>query len=473
MLPAEQDISRLDGQRAASKRVGRIFAERGGAKARVRTFGCQQNEADSERLRGMLAGMGCAFTENDDEADIIVINTCAVREHAEAKVFGVIGALTHLKKAKPELIIAVCGCAAQRPEISGRIRESYRHVDIVFGTHALWRFPELLETAVSGMRRVFAVEDSEGEIVEGLPVLRDRKYTAWLPVMYGCDNFCAYCIVPYVRGRERSRAPERVLADAEALIASGARDITLLGQNVNSYGNKTRRGDATDSAVGFPELLRRVAGLGGDFIVRFMTSHPKDAGEALFRAMADSPKIARCLHLPFQSGSDRVLGLMNRGYARGRYLELIAMARELMPDLVVTSDVIVGFPGETERDFEETYSLIERVRFDALFTFIHSPRPGAPSAKLPDTVPRAEKQRWFDRMLALQDEISAEKHASYVGKTLRVLIDSETGDAIYPAQGRTEGNRLVRLTNGADDVGKFREVKITDCNKWSLMGETV
>jgi tRNA-2-methylthio-N6-dimethylallyladenosine synthase len=461
-----------DGQKAAAERVRRVLSPRA-AKARVRTFGCQQNEADSERLRGMLAMMGCSFTEDDGEADVLVINTCAVREHAETKVLGVIGALSHLKKAKPGMIIAVCGCAAQRPEFAEKIRGSYRHVDLLFGTHALRRFPELLEAAVAGTGRVFSAEDSDGEIAEGLPVLRDRKYTAWLPVMYGCDNFCAYCIVPYVRGRERSREPERVLTDAGALIASGAREITLLGQNVNSYGGKPARGAGGASGTGFPELLRRAASLDGDFLLRFMTSHPKDAGDALFRAMASSPKIARCLHLPFQSGSDRVLSLMNRGYTRGRYLELIAEARALMPGLVITSDVIVGFPGETEMDFEETYSLIESVRFDSLFTFIHSPRAGAPSAKLPDPVPRAEKQRWFERMTALQDKISGEKHSAYVGKTLRVLITDETGDAAYPARGRTEGNRLVRLTNGAGAAGEFREVKITDGNKWSLMGTAV
>jgi tRNA-2-methylthio-N6-dimethylallyladenosine synthase len=431
-------------------------------RARVLTFGCQQNEADSERIRGMLAEMGYAMTETDDGADVIVINTCAVREHAEAKVFGVIGALTHLKRAKPGLIIAVCGCMAQRPEVSERIRNSYKHVDIVFGTHALWRFPELLETAVNGGERVFSVENSDGEIAEGLPSLRGRKYTAWLPVMYGCNNFCTYCIVPYVRGRERSRGVETVVADARELIASGARDITLLGQNVNSYAG----------GLDFPDLLRELNGLDGDFLLRFMTSHPKDAGERLFAAMAESPKVARHLHLPFQSGSDRVLRLMNRGYTRGHYLELIAAARAAMPDLVLTSDVIVGFPGETEEDFGETYDLIKEVRFDALFTFIHSARPGAPSAKLDDFASRETKQVWFDRMIELQNGVSAEKHAEYVGKTLRVLVDTETGDALYPLSGRTNGNRLVRL-RGAAILGEFADVKITDCNTWSLLGEIV
>lgn len=430
--------------------------------ARVLTFGCQQNEADSEKIRGMLAEMGYAMTELDSVADVIVINTCAVREHAEAKVLGVIGALTHEKRARPDMIIAVCGCMAQRPEISEKLRESHRHVDIVFGTHALWRFPELLETALTGAHRVFSVEDSEGEIAEGLPAMREREFTAWLPVMYGCNNFCTYCIVPYVRGRERSRASDVILSDARRLIADGARDITLLGQNVNSYGR------GLDEDIDFPRLLRQLDALDGDFIIRFMTSHPKDAGEELFRAMAESPKVARHIHLPFQSGSDRVLKMMNRSYSRAQYLELIAMARAAMPDIVLTSDVIVGFPGETEEDFEQTYSLIETVRFDALFTFIHSARPGAPSADFDDPIPRAEKQVWFDRMIDLQNRVSEELHREYVGKTLRVLVDRETGDALYPVSGRTNGNRLVRLTAGT--VGEFQTVEITDCNKWSLIG---
>ena len=429
----------------------------------VHTFGCQQNEADSERLRGMLEQMGYTRTPSNDEADIIILNTCAIREHAEAKVFGVIGELKHIKTARPELILAVCGCMAQRPGVAERIHESYKHVDIVFGTHALWRFPQLLCSALADGGRVFSVEDSDGEIAEGLPVSRDRIYSAWLTVMYGCNNFCSYCIVPYTRGRERSREPLDILAEARQLIASGARDITLLGQNVNSYG----KGDA--HGVRFPELLRRLGELDGDFLIRFMTSHPKDAGAELFDAMASSKKVARHLHLPFQSGSNRVLKMMNRGYTREHYLELVAMVREKMPGVVITSDVIVGFPGETEVEFEETYSLIEQVRFDALFTFIHSARPGAPSAKLDDPVSRATKQVWFERMLDLQAGISSQLHERYIGKTERVLVTDEADDPIYPLTGRTNGGRLVKLGHGVP--GEFANVKITGCNTWSLLGE--
>ena len=431
----------------------------------VHTFGCQQNEADSERIRGMLEQMGFTRTYSNDEADIIVLNTCAIREHAEAKVYGVIGELKRLKTSNPSMLLALCGCMAQRPGVAERIRDSYKHVDIVFGTHALWRFPELLKSALSDGGRVFSIADSDGEIAEGLPVSRDRVHSAWLTVMYGCNNFCSYCIVPYTRGRERSREPEAVIYEARQLIASGAKDITLLGQNVNSYGKGEAHG------VRFPELLRRLGELDGDFLIRFMTSHPKDAGAELFDAMAASDKVARHLHLPFQSGSDRVLKMMNRGYTRAHYLELVAMAREKMPGVVITSDVIVGYPGETGAEFEETYSLIEQVRFDALFTFIHSKRPGAPSSKLGDPVSRAEKQLWFERMLDLQAGISSQLHEQYIGKTERVLVTDEADDPVYPLTGRTNGGRLVKLTHGIP--GKFANVKIIGCNTWSLLGEVM
>ena len=437
----------------------------------VHTFGCQQNEADSERIRGMLESMGYTRTFSNDEADVIVLNTCAIREHAEARVFGVIGELKHTKTANPNLILAMCGCMAQRPGVAERIRESYKHVDIVFGTHALWRFPELLLCARSDGGRVFAVEDSAGEIAEGLPVSRDRVHTAWLTVMYGCNNFCSYCIVPYTRGRERSRTPEAVINEAKQLIASGAKDITLLGQNVNSYGKSGVNEVCAANGVRFPELLRQLGELDGDFLMRFMTSHPKDAGEELFDAIAASDKIARHIHLPFQAGSNRILQMMNRGYTREHYLELVAMAREKIPDVVITSDVIVGFPGETAEEFDETCSLIEQVRFDALFTFIHSPRPGAPSAKLDDPVSRATKQVWFDRMLELQNGISAQLHEQYIGKTERVLVTDEADDPVYPLTGRTNGNRLVKLSHGIP--GEFANVKITASSTWSLLGEIV
>lgn len=460
-MPVFIESEQLRRQELFSQEIARRNGN-AGLKYAVHTFGCQQNEADSERIRGMLEIMGYKKAASNSEADVIVINTCAIREHAEAKVFGVIGELKHVKASKPEAVVAVCGCMAQRPGISERIAESYKYVDLVFGTHALWRFPELLTRALSG-ERVFSVEASDGEIAEGLPVSRDRRHSAWLTVMYGCNNFCSYCIVPFTRGRERSRQPDAIIDEAKSLIASGAKEITLLGQNVNSYGKNEPHG------VRFPELLRRIAALDGDFLIRFMTSHPKDAGTELFDAMASSPKIARHLHLPFQAGSDRVLKLMNRGYTRAEYLALIEAVRERIPDIVLTSDVIVGFPGETETEFNETYSLIEQVRFDALFTFIHSPRPGAPSSRMDDPVSRAEKQIWFERMIALQNDISAQLHERYVGKTLRVLVTDESDGSVL--SGRTNGGRLVKLENGVP--GEFANVKITGSNTWSLLGEAL
>ncbi len=432
--------------------------------AMVDTYGCQQNEADSEKLRGMLAEMGYGFTTKESEADVIVLNTCAVREHAEQRVYGNVGALTHTKKANPNQIIVLCGCMAQQESVAKRIKESYRHVDIVFGPHALWRFPEFLQKVLREGGRVFEITPSDGAIAEGLPQKRDGSVKAWLSIMYGCNNFCTYCIVPYVRGRERSRTPEDILAEAKALVAAGYKDITLLGQNVNSYGKDLNLG------VDFSDILSMINQIDGDFVIRFMTSHPKDAGEKLFSTMARCDKVAKQLHLPFQSGSSRVLSAMNRRYTREEYLALIDLARSYMPDIVLTSDVIVGFPGETEEEFEETMTLVDRVKFDALFTFIYSRRPGTPAASMPDPFTREDKQKRFDRLIALQTEISEKKHASYIGKTERVLIDGTEGSTLT---GRTDGGRLVRLSGDESLIGSFRNVKITGSNTWALSGELI
>ena len=457
----------LDAQRrwmamAAEKNAARPTAPL----AFVDTYGCQQNEADSEKLRGMLREMGYGFTDREAEADVIVLNTCAVREHAEMRVLGNVGALNHTKKAKPDQIICLCGCMVQRPGMAERIRRSYPLVDVTFGPHAVWRFPELLYRRLTEKKRLFATEPSDGAVAEGLPELRKAGPNAWLSIMYGCNNFCSYCIVPYVRGRERSRRAEDVLRDARALAEDGYRDITLLGQNVNSYGKDLEGPD-------FPDLLRMVNAVDGDFRIRFMTSHPKDAGERLFAAMAESEKAARHIHLPFQSGSDRILAAMNRRYTRGAYLDRVALAREYMPDLVLTSDVIVGFPGETEEDFTDTRSLVEKVRFDALFTFEYSPRPGTPAAEMPDQIPKEIVQRRFDALTELQNRISGEKHAAYVGTVQRVLADGYTGDERGPVTARTGGGRLVHLKGAPELVGRFLDVKITGSNTWALYGELV
>ena len=433
----------------------------------VDTYGCQQNEADSQILRGMLSEMGYTTARSVQDADVIVINTCAVREHAESRALGNIGALVHVKRARPGCVVAVCGCMAQRQEMSDRLKKSFRHVDLVFGPHNLWRFPELLQDALQHGGRIFSVENSGGQIAEGLPVQRDGSVKAWLSIMYGCNNFCSYCIVPYVRGRERSRSPEVILEEAQSLLRSGVKDLTLLGQNVNSYGR------TLEEPNDFSALLSRVGALDGDFWLRFMTSHPKDAGPRLFDAMAAEPHIARQLHLPFQSGSDRVLSLMNRGYTAEKYLSLIEYARRVMPDIVITSDVIVGFPGETGEDFAQTYDLVQQVGFDALFTFLYSKRSGTPAAEMQDNTPEAVKKQRFSRLLDLQNETSRQKHAAYIGKRLRVLVDGESEDPRYNLFARTEGNRLVHLSGNPSHVGRFATAEITGSSQCTLSGKLV
>ena len=435
--------------------------------AMVDTFGCQQNVADSQHIMGMLEAMGFGFTDDPARAAVVVLNTCAIRDHAEKRVYGTLGALTHTKKADPEQVICLCGCMAQRPEVAEKVRQSYRHVDLVFGPQALWKFPELLYNVYTQRRRVFSVANEHGAIAEGMPVVREGRTRAWVSIMYGCNNFCSYCIVPYVRGRERSRDPEQIIAEVRQLVADGFKEITLLGQNVNSYGKDL------DTPYDFADLLTALDAIDGDYLIRFMSSQPKDATHKLFDAMARSRHVAKQLHLPVQSGCDRVLRAMNRPYDKAKYLELITYARKVMPELVLTSDVIIGFPGETEAEAMETVALVEQVRFDALFTFIFSPRPGTPAAKMDDPVSREEKQKWFDRLCDTQNRISEELHAAYVGRSLRCLVDGESDDARWPLTARTAGGRLVHLVGDKPAIGTYHDVKITDSNTWALFGELV
>ena len=435
--------------------------------AHVMTYGCQQNEADSERLRGYLERMGYGFTDRAEDARIIVINTCAIREHAEQRVLGNVGALVHLKRKNPDLLICLCGCMMQEPTRVAEIKKSYLHVDLVFGTHALWQFPEMLYQRMNQRKRVFYSPDEAGSIAEGIPMVRQDDLKGWVSIMYGCNNFCSYCIVPYVRGRERSRRPEVILEEVRQMVAAGYKDITLLGQNVNSYGKDL------DEPMDFSDLLRAVNDIPGEFLIRFMTSHPKDATRKLFETMAECEKVAPVIHLPFQAGNDRVLKVMNRRHTREEYLAKVADLKARIPDIVITSDVIVGFPGETTEEFEDTLKVLEEVRYDALFTFIYSPRVGTPAASMPDPMSREEKLANFNRLTALQDRISEEKHAAYIGKTVRCLIDGVCDDGKFDLTARTPGNRLVRLTGDKSAVGQFRNVKITDANKWSLFGELI
>ena len=439
-------------------------AAAGARYALVDTYGCQQNEEDSEKLRGYLAAAGYEMTDDGFKADVIIMNTCAVREHAEMRVFGNLGALTHTKKEKPEQLIAVCGCMAKQPEVVEKIKRSFPQVSLVFGPDELWRFPELLHTALERKKRVFVPGSGDGCVAEGVPHLRADKVKAWLTVMNGCNNFCTYCIVPYTRDRERSRRPEEILAEARALVAAGYKDITLLGQNVNSYG-KDLGGD-----YDFARLLRDMNAIDGDCVIRFMTSHPRDATDELFDAMRDCEKCEKHLHLPLQSGSDRILKAMNRHYDAARYRSLVEHVRARVPDVVLTTDIIVGFPGETDEDFEETLKMIEQVRYDAMFTFLYSPRPGTKAAEMPDPFTREQKQKNFDRLVETQNRISEEKHRAYVGKTERVLFDGKDREEGLLTS-RTLGGRLVRVPADDTRIGTFAKVKITDCNTWALRGE--
>ena len=429
--------------------------------AYVETYGCQQNEADSERIRGLLNNSGYSITDSAEGADVVVMNTCAIREHAEQRVFGNLGALTHTKRRHPGQKIFLCGCMAGQEHVVQRIKKSYPHVDGVFSTHHLWQFAEILYRVLTVGKRAFYVEDEAGSIAEGLPQLRDNTLKSWVSIMYGCNNFCTYCIVPYVRGRERSRQPEDILAECRSLIENGCKDITLLGQNVNSYGKDLENG------MDFADLLSAIAQIPGEFLIRFMTSHPRDASRKLFDTMAASAKIAKQLHLPFQSGSSRVLKAMNRHYDRETYLEKVLYAKSVMPDLVLTSDVIVGFPGETKEEFEETLSLISQVHYDSLFTFIFSPRAGTPAASMEDPTPKEEKNRRFDQLCALQNSISEEIHKNYIGKTMRCLVDGTDKDLLTA---RTEGGRLVRFQGNTSLIGQFVNLTITGATTWSLTG---
>ena len=417
-------------------------------KAFIRTYGCQQNVADSERIKGMLKAAGYAFTDTPDDADFILFNTCAVREHAEDRVFGNVGALKNLKRKHPSILIALCGCMMEQEHIANRIRDSFPFVGLVFGTHCLHEFPELLYKSLVDGTRVFVRDNDDRLVHEGIPVARDGKIKGWLPIMYGCDNFCTYCIVPYVRGRERSREPEVILAEAREMIDQGYKDITLLGQNVNSYGK------GLDPRPTFAGLIREIDRIPGDYWLRFMTSH----------------HISLHLHLPFQSGSDRVLKEMNRHYTREKYLDIVNYAKSRIPNVSLTSDVIVGFPGETYEDFQETLSLIREVGFTSLFTFIYSPRKGTPAAAMDNPVSDEEKGRWFRELLDVQEEIAAERCASMVGAVEKVLVE-EKAKTEGRLCGRTSGNIIVEFSGDDSLIGTFRNIRITEARNWILRGE--
>nr|WP_316626539.1 tRNA (N6-isopentenyl adenosine(37)-C2)-methylthiotransferase MiaB [uncultured Ruminococcus sp.] len=430
----------------------------------IRTYGCQQNVADSEKIKGMLAKSGFSFTDTPDDADFILFNTCAVREHAEDRVFGNVGALKNLKRKHPQILIALCGCMMEQEHIANRIYNSFPFVGLVFGTHSLHHFTELLYSSLVNGKRVFERGNDDKKLYEGIPVKRDGTFKGWLPIMYGCNNFCTYCIVPYVRGRERSREKDIILSEAREMIQSGYKDITLLGQNVNSYGK------TLPEPVSFAKLISEIDTIDGDYWLRFMTSHPKDCSKELIDAIANGRHISKHLHLPFQSGSDRILKAMNRHYDRKKYLETIAYAKEKIDGVSLTSDIIVGFPGETYEDFKETLSLIREVEFTSLFTFIYSPRVGTPAAKMDDPISAEEKSKWFRELLDVQEEIAAKRCSAMVGATERVLIEG-VKEKTNELNARTSGNIIVELEGSPDLIGTFRNVKITKARNWILKGE--
>ncbi len=427
----------------------------------VHSYGCQQNVNDGERIKGVLMDIGYGLCDKPEDADLILFNTCAVREHAEQRVFGNVGALKKLKEQNPRLMIGVCGCMAQQKHIAAKIKQSYPQVDFLFGTHTLYKFPEILLETLSRNKRTFDVEDSDGVIAEGLPVRRTPGVRASIPIMYGCNNFCTYCVVPLVRGRERSRQPEEILAEVRQAVADGFKEITLLGQNVNSYGNDL------DNGWHFPDLLRAVNDIPGQFWVRFLSSHPKDCTKELIDTIASCEKVCNHIYLPVQSGSNRVLKLMNRHYTVEWYKELIAYARQRIPGVLFTTDLIVGFPGETEEDFRQTLDLVKEVRFASLFTFIYSKREGTRAALMEDPVPKAEKSRWFQELLDTQRKIGAEYYQTYQGKTFPVLIDGKSDRGL---SSRTEFNAVIDFPGDDSLIGHFARVEVTEAKNHDLTG---
>lgn len=458
----------MDRQKEYERKIkSYIDAQENTKKAAVITYGCQQNENDSERIRGMLKECGYEITENQDEADLIIYNTCAVRDHAEQKVFGNLGALKNLKRKKSDLIIGVCGCMMQQKQVADKIKKKYDHVDLIFGTHTLYELPSLLYDILSKHKRSIKIEDIDGQIAEDMPILREGGVTAYISVMYGCNNFCSYCIVPYVRGRERSRKSEDILKEVREVSKQGYKEIMLLGQNVNSYGKDL------DEEIDFSDLLNKVSEIDGIERIRFMTSHPKDFNEKLMYTIRDNKKVTKQLHLPVQAGSDKVLKDMNRKYTAKDYIKKLEKMREIVPDICVTTDIIVGFPTETNEDFNDTIELIKKVRYDSIYSFIYSKRTGTPAAKMEMMLSDEQIHKNFEKMLEVQNEISLEINKGYIGSVQQVLAESESKTDEKMISGRTNGGKIVHFEADKSVIGKMVDVKITSVKTWFLRGEAV
>ena len=463
------EIERQKGFLSKLSELSNNFAVQNGRKPRANTetYGCQQNENDTERIRGVLNEAGYEFCERAEDADLVIYNTCAVRENAEDRVYGRLGILKHIKEHRPELTIALCGCMVQQEHIVERIKKVHRHVDLIFGTHALYKLPELLYNTLLNKKMVIDTENSDGKIFEDMPILREDSSKAWVSIMYGCNNFCSYCIVPYVRGRERSRKPEVILAEIKALAEKGVTEICLLGQNVNSYGKDL------EEEIDFSDLLKMVNDIEGVKRIRFMTSHPKDFGDKLIDTMATCEKVCHQLHLPFQAGNDRVLSEMNRKYTKEEYLEKIRKVKERIPDISLSTDIIVGFPTETNEDFLDTLDVLRKAEFDSVFSFIYSKREGTPAAKLDFVLTEEEIKKNFDKLLEVQNEISKKKNDAYLGKTFEVLVDGVSKNNEEMLSGRTDTAKIVNFKGDKSLCGKYVNVKITEAHTWSLNGEKV
>lgn len=433
----------------------------------IETWGCQMNEEDSEKLSGGLKPLGHIRTENKEEADIIIFNTCCVRENAEQKVEGNLGALKKLKKEKPNTIIAVTGCMMQQEGMAESIIKKFPYVDIIIGTHNAYKFNEYLQRALGGERPIVEIWNKEDDIVEGQPIDRASSIKGFVTIMYGCNNFCTYCIVPHVRGRERSRKPEEIENEIREMVKEGYKEITLLGQNVNSYGK------GLEPNIDFAMLLRRINKIEGIERVKFMTSHPKDLSEDVIEAIKECDKLCETIHLPVQSGSSRILKKMNRHYDREQYMTLIRKIKERIPNVALTTDIIVGFPGETDEDFEETLSLVKEVEYDSAFTFLYSKRKGTPADMMLDQVPEDVKKERFNRLVEAVNEIAAKKNKEYDGKVVEILVEGHSKNDETKLTGRTRTGKLVNFEGNEENIGKLVNVKITKAQSFSLVGEEI
>ena len=433
----------------------------------VETWGCKMNEEDSEKLSGMLSSMNYAPCLDKKEADIIIFNTCCVRENAELKVYGNLGILKNLKKSKPSLIIAVCGCMMQQKGVPEEISKRYPFVDIIFGTHNLHKFPEYLNRVIMGDERIVEIECGSDEIIEGLTINRKSSLKAFVTIMYGCNNFCSYCVVPQVRGREKSRKSEDIINEIKELVSEGYKEITLLGQNVNSYGL------GLEEKIDFSKLLRKINEIEGLERIRYMSSHPKDFSDELIDVMAECDKVCNQLHLPVQSGSNRILKAMNRTYTYEDYIEKINKAKSKIPNLAITTDIIVGFPGETEEDFEDTLRLVKEVRYDSAFMFIYSNRKYTRADMMPNQIPDDVKHERFNRLVETVNSICAEINKDYENKVVQVLVEGESKNNKDKLMGRSNNGKLVNFKGNKDSIGKIVNVKITTPRSFSLDGEEI